>query len=189
MPSTNAGYFTPKLDVRLVRAFVRTNIHLQNVSVALHLDGHPTLMRDIYGADEPVSGAELTASVRITLGRQTAPSIKVAVATVERSTMTPSGKGKARHLLEICEGSGFAGELVACPTGDDGMTIELVKDETGRDLLFALPDDGAELYFTARANGGFRKAGIVSDSAAILDLIKWTEIAKTKFPLNGLRIG
>lgn len=123
----------------------------------------------------------------VTLCEPVSESLKAAFETVDESNMKPSGKLRAREVVRLCERGATTGEMVACPTGDDGMTVEIVQG--ARDLLFAIPDDGSALYFTARADRGFRRSGMIVDDSAITRLVEWAAGGHATFPENGIRIG
>lgn len=80
-----------------------------------------------------------------------------------------------------------AGEL-AIATEDGGMTIEFTDGPGSREVVFAVPDDGAIRYFVARGPRAFRKAGVVVDDAGVRGLAQWLA-GKAPFPSSGLLVG
>jgi hypothetical protein len=102
--------------------------------------------------------------------------------------MSAAGKCRAQDVLRSCARGGV-GDLVACPTDDDGLSIEIVRNVTGRDLLFAIPEHGRPLYFTARIIKGRRSSGVVLTDSAIGKLIDWVEGRTDSLPLSELQIG
>lgn len=72
-------------------------------------------------------------------------------------------------------------------TSDGGVTVDTETDAGERDLLFAVPEEAGILYFTARGPG-LRRAGIVMDDVAILELARWVSTG-ADFPVDGLLLG
>ncbi len=90
----------------------------------------------------------------------------------------------AQDLIRLCQ---EAAELTVCMAGDGGLTVEVEKPPTTRDVLFALPDKGTPLYFTADNQGGFWQAGIVDDWQVVQDLVAW--VNGGSYPTRGLVVG
>jgi len=105
------------------------------------------------------------------------------------SSLLPEGRQTALTLFDKVMQVAVGADSAAVPTDDDGMTLEFSSEETGRDLLFAIPDDGSVRYFTARAPDGFRRAGIVKDDCALTSLSRWLMEPDAKFPSVGLDVG
>jgi hypothetical protein len=112
-----------------------------------------------------------------------------AEAALGRSTLLAAGMDHARILLKALLRSDA--ELDAVPTLDGGMTFELSSLSPDRDLLFALPDHGGVLYFTARDHvAGTRRAGIVTDETAVIPgLLAWLDDQNAEFPTRGVDLG
>jgi hypothetical protein len=87
-------------------------------------------------------------------------------------------------LRQICSAS--ASPAQECPTGDGGMTWE-IEDSFDRTLLFAAPDTGTPVYFTADVPGVLRHAGIVETAAGASGLVEW--VGGGKFPVSGVILG
>jgi hypothetical protein len=105
------------------------------------------------------------------------------------SSLLPEGRLRALALFDKVMEVAVRADTAAVPTDDDGMTLEFSSEETGRDLLFAIPDDGSVRYFTARGPDGFRRAGIVKDDCALTSLSRWLMEPDAKFPSVGLDVG
>ncbi len=132
--------------------------------------------------------SDATAVALALLDEDAEGSLKVASEAVERSGMSAAGKSKAQDLLRLCARGGVS-ELVACPTDDDGLSVEIVRNVTGRDLLFAIPEHGKPLYFTARIIKGHRNSGVVLTDSAVAKLIDWVEGRTDSLPVSELKIG
>lgn len=79
--------------------------------------------------------------------------------------------------------------LSIIPTEDGGMTYEVEREDGQRDVLFAHPDQERPVYFTARNHSdGTRRAGIVTDMAAIFALLRWV-YSDVEYPTSGLKFG
>lgn len=74
-----------------------------------------------------------------------------------------------------------------CPTGDEGMTWEIEDATSGRALLFASPDTGSPVYFTAAVANRLREAGIVETDTGAAGLVEW--VNGGEFPTSGVILG
>jgi len=105
------------------------------------------------------------------------------------SKLFEAGKAMALLVLRRARQVADFSELVV-PTGDGGITLEFASPTTGREVMFALPDDGTRLYFSAKADGrGFRRAGITLDQEGIIALAEWVAGSSNSFPEEGLQLG
>jgi hypothetical protein len=80
------------------------------------------------------------------------------------------------------EGEAFA-------TEDGGASIAFDGTLTHREVTFVVPGDDSVMYFVARGPDRFRKAGLVTDRAAVEGLARWVGEARCLFPVAGIQVG
>lgn len=80
---------------------------------------------------------------------------------IEVSGLTSLGKLQAYRVWETLKGMVQEKETSILPTDDHGLVLEFTRE--GRDLLFAVPEDGTIIYYTARGENGLRHSGVISE--------------------------
>jgi hypothetical protein len=106
---------------------------------------------------------------------------------IERSFLSFSGRSIAKGVLDAVRALGRTAEL-ALQTDDDGLTLEFSDADHGRDLLFAIPQDGTRIYFIIREHDHVREAGLVVHEVGISGLAAWL-FGNGDFPSEGVQLG
>lgn len=108
---------------------------------------------------------------------------------VEAAGLGPAAREACLGIISTVRTIAPSSAELAVPSEDGGMTIEFENTgEGGRELVFAVPDDGSVRYFVARGANGFRKAGVVVDGGGVAHLAEWLA-GRTPFSPAGLQVG
>ncbi len=97
-----------------------------------------------------------------------------------------AGARIALIIIDAMDASAPGIAYEASSTGDGGMALEYVSRETGRDLLFAVPGDGEQVFFVARGPSGFRQAGAIISERGYSFLGGWLVDLHQAIPTKGV---
>jgi hypothetical protein len=106
---------------------------------------------------------------------------------IAASDLVPRGKELARRIVRELRVYRDHEEYVL-PTQDEGLTLEFTSATRGKELLFAIPQDGSRIFFSV-CGPGVRKGGIVRDERAVRRLSEWMETPQSELPAEGLDFG
>jgi hypothetical protein len=106
---------------------------------------------------------------------------------IERSALSLGGRALARHLLDAVRMIGVVSEL-ALHTDDGGLTLEFSNGDSGREIMFAIPQDASRLFFLTREQNHVGEAGLVVEDDAVGALAAWL-LGMGSFPSRGVELG